>query len=95
MTEEKDILMDSEDDLIFKDGDFAIGKSLTQEVGIILRLNQGDLKSDPLLGPNLIQLEKGVEDANEFKERVKIHMGRDGKNYNELKNCVNMNFKIQ
>lgn len=95
MTDEKDILLDSNDDLTFKDGDFAVGESLTQEVGIILRLNQGDLKSDPLLGPNLIQLEKGVEDTNEFQERVKIHLKRDGKNYNELKNRINMNFKRQ
>lgn len=95
MIDEKDILLNADDDLIFQDGDFVIGESLTQEVGIILRLNQGDLKSDPLLGPNLIQLEKGVEDAEEFKERVKIHLKRDGKDYNELKNRINMNFKRQ
>jgi len=93
MADEKDILLDSNDDLIFKDGDFAIGESLMQDVGIILRLNQGDLKSDPLLGPSLIQLEKTIEDADEFKERVKIHLKRDGKNYNKLKSRINMNFK--
>lgn len=90
----RDILLDENDDLIIANGDFLLGDSLTQEVGIILRLNQGDLKSDPLLGPNLIRLEKSTE-INEFQERVKVHLERDGKDFNELKQRLTLNSNKQ
>ncbi|MFD2566072.1 hypothetical protein [Pseudotenacibaculum haliotis] len=95
MSDHKDIMLDETDDLMISGGDFFVGESLTQETGIILRLNQGDLKSDPILGPNLIQLEHGVESESDFVERVRIHLKRDNKNYNAVKSRINMNFKKQ
>lgn len=53
---ESDILLDDSDDLNIVNGDFVIGESTLQEVGIILRLNSGELRNDPVLAPNLIQL---------------------------------------
>lgn len=85
MNYETDILLDANDDLVIVDGDFVIGESLLQEVGIILRLNSGDLKSDPVLAPNLIQLVNSKENSQEFEDRVRIHLKRDNKNYNEIK----------
>lgn len=84
-----DILLNSEDDLNIIDGDFAIGESVLQEVGIILRLNSGELKSDPVLAPNLIQLVKSAENSQEFEDRVRIFLKRDNKNYNEIKELIN------
>ena len=55
----KDILLDENDDLKILNGDFDIGESEMQEVGIILRLRQGELKSDPILGANLQHFMKG------------------------------------
>lgn len=83
-----DILLDDNDDLKFFNGDFTIGNSLTQEVGILLRLNQGDLKSDPILGPNLIRMINGKLDAEEIKRSIKINLARDGKDYDEIKQYI-------
>ncbi len=93
MTKEKDIQLDTQDDLVMQNGDFAAGESLLQEVGILLRLNQGELKSDPLLGPNLIELEKGTASAKAFKTRVRLHLQRDGKDYQQIKEKMKFTFK--
>lgn len=92
---EKDILLDDNDDLIIENGDFKIGESLTQDVGLILRMNQGELKEDPLLGANLIQLIKSSVDNDELQTRVKLHLQRDGKDYEALKNYIKLNRNIQ
>lgn len=86
-----DINLDLDDDLGITDGDFTIGESLSQDVGIILRLNQGDLKSDPILGPNLIQLIKSNVSQQELQTIIKLHLERDGKDYNEVKNIMQIN----
>lgn len=88
MIYETDILLDANDDIIIVDGDFVIDESVLQEVGIILRLNSGDLKSDPVLAPNLIQLVNSKENSQEFEDRVRIHLKRDNKNYNEIKELI-------
>jgi hypothetical protein len=88
MNYETDILLDENDDLVIVDGDFVIDESVLQEVGIILRLNSGDLKSDPVLAPNLIQMVNSKENSQEFEDRVRIHLKRDNKNYNEIKELI-------
>jgi len=92
---EQDILLDETDDLIFQDGDFVIGSSLTQDVGIILRLNQGELKSDPLLGANLIRYINSNIDDVDIQTVVKLHLQRDGKDYEEIKKYITLNKKVQ
>lgn len=86
-----DVSLGIDDDLGITDGDFTIGESLSQDVGIILRLNQGDLKSDPILGPNLIQLIKSKVSQQELQTIIKLHLERDGKDYNEVKNIMQIN----
>lgn len=88
MNYETDILLNEEDDLNINDGDFVVGESVLQEVGIILRLNTGELKSDPVLAPNLVQLVNSPENSQEFERRVRIHLKRDNKNYNEIKELI-------
>ena len=87
----KDILLDENDDLKILNGDFDIGESEMQEVGIILRLRQGELKSDPILGANLQHFMKGKYDRVAIEKRVKIHLERDGKNYDEIKKKLKLN----
>lgn len=90
MNYENDILLDANDDLIIVNGDFAIGESVLQEVGIILRLNSGELKSDPILAPNLIQLINAKASAQEFEERVRLFLKRDNKEYDDMKKLINL-----
>ena len=90
---EQDIVLDENDDLIFEDGDFKIDASLTQDVGIKLRLNQGELKSDPLLGASIIRLVNSSVDDDELQTRIKLHLQRDGKDYEALKKYITLNIK--
>ena len=86
-----DILLDNNDDLVIQNGDFVIEDSKWQEVGIIIRLNQGELKSDPVLGPSLIKKMKSNNSNLEIEEALRLHLKRDNKNYDELKNQIQLN----
>lgn len=87
---ESDILLDDSDDLNIVNGDFVIGESTLQEVGIILRLNSGELRNDPVLAPNLIQLVNSTSNDQEFEERVRLFLRRDNKNYEDIKKLINI-----
>lgn len=80
-----DMLLDENDDLLIINGDFVIGESFDQEVGIILRMYPGELKEDPVLGPQLIRLINSNTSELEIKQLVKLHLARDGKDYEEIK----------
>lgn len=86
----KDILLDSNDDLLIVNGDFAIGESTDQEVGILLRLNPGELKEDPLLGPGLIRLIQSQASEADIKRLVKVHLARDGKSYEDMQQRIRL-----
>lgn len=88
---EQDILLDDTDDLQIINGDFVIGESLTQDVGLILRLNQGELKSDPLLGANITTLINSNVDQQALETKVKLHLQRDGKDYADIKKYITLN----
>lgn len=86
-----DLLLDENDDLLFdSNGELVIGESDLQEVGIIARINKGEVKSDPLLGPNLIELIHANANQNEFKQRMKIALARDGKDFDEYRDLINL-----
>jgi len=84
-----DYLHTDEDDLLIRNGDFAVGESEMQEVGIILRLNPGELKSDPVLGPALLRYIKAA-DNGKAQQMARLHLERDGKNYEDLKNKIQL-----
>jgi hypothetical protein len=88
-----DIMLDNTDDLQIVNGDFTFGESLLQEVGIIIRLHSGDLKSDPVLGPNLIQLIHTKKDEQEIEERLRLHLQRDNKSYDDVKKVLHLKLK--
>lgn len=87
----KDILLDENDDLAIVNGDFVLGESTVQELGIILRLNQGELKSDPLLGPGLAKMIRSVGNKLKYISKIKLHLARDGKDYEKLKSIIKIN----
>ncbi|MBV7268366.1 hypothetical protein [Winogradskyella luteola] len=95
MATETDFLLDENDDIIIANGDLLIGESLTQEVSLILRVNQGEFKNDPLIGANLIQLVKTNVSNSELKKRVKLHLQRDGKDYNQIKDFINLKRQVE
>jgi len=86
-----DILLDYNDDVKLINGDFAIGDSTWQDVAIIIKMNQGELKSDPILGASLIRKMRTNSHKEEIEQTVKLHLARDGKSYNDLKNQIEIN----
>lgn len=88
---EQDLLLDENDDLIIENGDFKIGESLTQEVGLIIRMNQGELKADPLLGANIIRMINSSVNDDELQTKIKLHLQRDGKDYEDIKKYITLN----
>lgn len=81
----KDILLNSDNDLAFANGDLVVGDATLQDVGIILQMNQGELKSFPVLGASLVQLLKSKEKHSFIEERVRVHLALDGKDYHKMK----------
>lgn len=95
MAQEKDILLDENDDLDIKDGDFVVGNSFRQEVYRLLSLSAGELKSDPILGPGLTRFTLANVNQNKLKSVVRKHLGRDGKSWEQVKNIIELNNKTQ
>lgn len=87
----KDIILGEDGDLLIVNGDFAIGDSLTQDVSRILIMNKGELKSDPLLGCNMIELMNSESSKTNIETIVKLNLQRDGKDYNEVKSVLKLN----
>lgn len=85
----KDILLIN-DDVAVLNGDFSLGESYTQEVACILKLNQGELKSDPILGPNLLRLINSNASQTELQTLIKINLARDGKDYTDVKEIMEL-----
>lgn len=84
----KGILLDENGDLIVRDKSLIIGNSMLQEVFIILQMNQGESKFDPLLGANLVNLIKTNTSRFEIENRVKTHLALDGKDYEKIKHLI-------
>ena len=84
----KGILLDETNDLKMVNKKLVVGDSLMQEVGIILQMNQGELKFNPMLGANLIVNMRGVENKYKIEKQISIQLELDGKNYDEIKNLI-------
>lgn len=78
-TDNIDILLDSDYEDKIVDGDFAIGDGRLDDCNIILQLNAGELKSDPILGPTLIRMINSNISPTQIKQKCTLHLNRDGK----------------
>lgn len=74
-----DILLDDDMDLKFENGDFAVGNAFWQDIQIIMSLTKGSLRSDPVLGPDLILLKNKAISKTEIIKRIKLNLQRDNK----------------
>lgn len=74
-------------------GDFSAGDTMLQEVDLVVGLNQGELKSDPLLGPSLIRLVNSAVSQNEVQQLLRLHLARDRKDYDKVKQYLKANFR--
>lgn len=89
----KGILIGDDGDVRIQNNSLVVGDSVLQETMIILGLNQGEHKFEPLLGPNLIQLIKSKAKRFDFERRVKIALALDNKDYQQIKHLIKTTIK--
>ncbi len=80
MADNQDILIDNDGNFIIENGDFKIGDGTIDDCSLIIGLNTGVCKIDPILGPNLIRMTNGKISTTQLKQEIKLHLSRDGKN---------------
>jgi len=74
-----DILLDNDNDLKIINCDFSVGNSFEQEVKIILSIVKGELKSDPVLGVDLIKNINSFISEIGLKQKIRLNLQRDNK----------------
>ena len=86
----KGILLNDDLDLNISNGSLHIADTINQDAQVVISLMQGNLKSDPLLGPNLIKYLRAKPNRTEIQRTVKIHLQRAGITWNEIKDKLNI-----
>lgn len=76
-----DILLDTDNSLLFDAGDFVVGASEAQHVRLILDINKGDWTQSPLIGVGLTKYLKGNLDAR-LEREIRLQLTADGINAN-------------
>lgn len=84
----KDIALDADFDLKIVNGDFVIDESETQEVALILASSQGEFKSDPMIGANLIGFVRGGKDSVKIEKHIRKQLELDDKDYDDIKDKI-------
>ena len=87
----KDIRLTDDNDVKIINGDFVIAESEMQEVGIILQMSQGELKSDPLIGANLTNRIRGINDKLKLQRHIETQLEMDDKDYDVIKEFLKIN----
>jgi hypothetical protein len=84
----KAILLDENNDLKIVNRRLQLGTTMMQEVGVIIQMNQGELKFDPMLGANLVTEMRGVPNAHRIESIIDTQLALDGKDYDQVKDLI-------
>lgn len=86
----KGIKLTAENDLMIVNKSLFVGDTYMQEVGVLLQLNQGELKSDALIGGNLTKHIRGTKDQDKIKSHLQVQFELDGKDYDDIKEKIQL-----
>ncbi len=90
----KGILLDENNDLRINvkrnaqgkiTGGLVIGSRKMQDAYLVLNMNQGDLKQDPLAGANLLRMIRSRASNEKIRKTIEIALRRVGVRYYEIK----------
>jgi len=84
----KDYLIDTYGNFVIENGDFVVGDSELQEVAEIIESHPGEWKEDPVIGCALTTMLKSNFDPIRIEQKIKNHLTRDGKDYENFKNNI-------
>jgi LEA14-like dessication related protein len=91
----KGILLNEENDLLINvrrvadgkiTGGLVIGNNAVQCAGLVLQMNQGELKADPIIGANLLRNMRGSLNRDRLKNQIKIALTRANIRIEDVKN---------
>lgn len=85
MAKNIDILLDSNVDIMFADGDFVIGDSTMQNQYLILSTHKGEWKENPFIGAGLEDMLHDEGGEAYWKRRIADELKRDGMDVKEVK----------
>ncbi len=74
----KDLLLNDDDDLRMAHGDLVVGDSEEQEVGLLMRSNQGDWRASPLTGFGVAQRTRNEVNRTQFARELSSQLELDG-----------------
>lgn len=89
----KGIMLDDNGDILIRPRDEPDGKiasglviddTLIQSAAIVLGMNQGEMKEDPALGPNLLRYIRSSANRAKIEKQMQIHLQRAKIDYDEL-----------
>ena len=72
---------------------FTICETIDQEVVLVIKMSQGELKEDPLLGAGLTKFMRGKFSDGAIDFRIKQHLKRARIDFDEYKDRINANTK--
>lgn len=88
------IQLDTTGDIKVAGGQLSVGDTLLQDASLVLGLNQGEIKGDPLLGPSLNRYIRSKSSADAIVRQMKIHIERAGIRYDDVKDAITINNTI-
>lgn len=97
----KGIILDGKGDLLIRSRKQTDGKlsglvlddTLIQDSAIVLEMNQGELKEDPILGPNLLRYLRSHVDKARIQKQIQVHLSRAGIDFNKVSEQLKLNLK--
>ncbi|GAB6123084.1 hypothetical protein [Dysgonomonas termitidis] len=93
----KGILLDTGNDLLINvkhdsrgriTGGLVVGERQIQDAYIVLSVNKGEIKEDPVCGANLLLMIRGGRDTEEIRKTIEISLARVGIQYDDIKEQI-------
>lgn len=79
-----DMILDDDNDLVVKNGDWLIGESTEQHLKVILIANKGEFRDAPFFGVGLNNYLKGDGQQVALKREIEKMMTLDGMQVNKI-----------
>lgn len=85
MAKDRDILLSTELDIMFANGDFVIGDSTMQNQYLILSSQKGEWTENPNIGAGIVDMLNDEDGETYWKHRITVELERDGMAVKQIK----------
>lgn len=87
---ERDLLLGEDGDLVIRNGDFAAGDALHDDVGLLLLTCKGEHMLAPFVGCDLPRRMNGTIRRSELLSILRRQCEKDGKNWADVMSGINI-----